>query len=88
MSRPSLRKCSMVAAAGAGPWPIITCGREGSAAVAKIPVMSPPGPLRWGSTTWRTKAPATAASKAFPPRSSTACDVAVANQCVEAAIPK
>src|SRR5699024_5094294 len=50
--------------------------------------MSPPGPLRWGSTTWRRKAPATAASKALPPRSSTACEAALASQCVEAAMPK
>ena len=41
---------------------------------------SPPGPFRCGSTTWRTKPVATAASNALPPRSSTAMPVAEASQ--------
>src|SRR6476469_9655943 len=56
-------------------------------AVAKIPTRSPPGPFKCGSTTCSTKAPATAASNAFPPRSRTACALAVASQWVDAAIP-
>lgn len=79
---------AVVLSAGAGPWPMRTTGRPGSCAVVKIAGMSPPGPLRCGSTTWSTNPAATAASKAFPPRSSTDCAVAVAIQCVEAAIPK
>src|SRR3979411_1752908 len=49
---------------------------------------SPPGPFRWGSTTWRTKPAATAASKALPPRSRTAMPGCEASQCVELTIPK
>src|SRR3954454_18965616 len=41
-----------------------------------------------GSTTWSTNPAATAASKALPPRSSTAIPAADASQCVEATIPK
>ena len=40
---------------------------SGPAAVAKMAGTSPPGPLRCGSTTCRTKPAATAASKALPP---------------------
>src|SRR6478736_1417106 len=58
-----------------------------ASAVAKIPTRSPPGPFKCGSTTCSTKAPATAASNAFPPRSRTACALAVASQWVNAAIP-
>src|SRR3954447_21126698 len=49
---------------------------------------SPPGPFRCGSTTWSTNPAATAASKAFPPRSSIAIPAAEASQCVEATMPK
>src|SRR6266511_1096440 len=49
--------------------------------------MSPPGPLRWGSTTCSVKPAATAASKALPPRSRTAIPAALASQCVEATMP-
>ena len=49
---------------------------------------SPPGPFRCGSTTWSTKPVAHAASKAFPPRSSTAIPVCDASQWVDATIPK
>src|SRR4051794_37397311 len=49
---------------------------------------SPPGPLRWGSPTWRASPPATAASKALPPLSRTAIPAAVASQWVEATMPK
>ena len=49
---------------------------------------SPAGPLRCGSTTCNTKPPATAASKALPPRSSTPMAVCAASQCVEEATPK
>ena len=45
---------------------------SGPPAVAKMAGTSPPGPLRCGSTTCRTNPAATAASKALPPRSSTA----------------
>src|SRR3954468_19916487 len=48
---------------------------------------SPPGPLRCGSTTWRGKPAATAASNALPPCSSTAMPAAEASQCVDATIP-
>ena len=48
---------------------------------------SPPGPLRWGSTTCSVKAVATAASKALPPRSSVAMPTAVAIQCVLVTTP-
>ena len=41
---------------------------------------SPPGPLRWGSATWRVKAAAQAASKALPPRSRTDMPTAEASQ--------
>src|SRR2546430_432223 len=50
--------------------------------------MSPPGPLRCGSTTWRVKPAATAASKALPPRSRTAMPALLASQWVEATMPK
>ena len=49
---------------------------------------SPPGPLRWGSTTCRVKAVATAASKALPPFSSIAMPTAVAIQWVDVTTPK
>src|SRR5215831_661964 len=50
--------------------------------------MSPPGPFRCGSTTCRVNPAATAASKALPPRSSTAIPDALASQCVDATMPK
>ena len=40
-----------------------------------------------GSTTWSASPAATAASNAFPPRSSTAIPAADASQCVEATMP-
>src|SRR3979411_458025 len=49
---------------------------------------SPPGPWRWGSTTWSTNPAATAASNALPPRSRIAMPVCEASQCVELTIPK
>jgi hypothetical protein len=49
---------------------------------------SPPGPLRWGSTTCNVKAVATAASKALPPFSKAAMPTAVAIQWVEVTTPK
>src|ERR1700691_2118386 len=49
---------------------------------------SPPGPLRCGSTTCSVNAVATAASKAFPPRSKIPMPTAVAIQCVEVTTPK
>src|SRR5271170_7021343 len=48
---------------------------------------SPPRPFRCGSVTWSTSPAATAASKALPPRSSTAMPAAEASQCVEATMP-
>src|SRR5215208_1594516 len=56
----------MLAAAGAGPWPPIT-SVSALSALWKMIGTSPPGPLRWGSTTWRANPAATAASKALPP---------------------
>ena len=56
--------------------------------VQKTAGTSPPGPFRCGSTTWRTKPVAHAASKALPPRSSTDIPAAEASQCVDATIPK
>src|SRR5215471_17308068 len=50
--------------------------------------MSPPGPLRCGSTTCSVNPAAAAASKALPPRSSTAMPAALASQCVDATMPK
>ena len=47
----------------------------------------PAGPLRWGSTTWRARPAATAASKALPPASNTAMPADEASQCVEATMP-
>ena len=60
---------------------------SGSSAVANRATRSPPGPLRCGSTTCSTNAPAAAASNALPPRSRTAWAEAVASQCVDALIP-
>ena len=48
---------------------------------------SPPGPFICGSTTCSAKPAATAASNAFPPRSSTAIPAADASQCVDATMP-
>jgi len=77
----------MLAAAGAGPWPLTTSTRSRSALYARMGT-SPPGPFRWGSTTWSAKPAATAASKAFPPFSSTAIPAAEASQWVDDTIPK
>src|SRR4051812_38935457 len=49
---------------------------------------SPPGPLRCGSAPCRVNAVAAAASKALPPRSSTAMPTWLAIQCVVATTPK
>ena len=49
---------------------------------------SPPGPLRCGSTTCKVNPAAAAASKALPPRSSTAMPTPLAIQWVEATAPK
>jgi hypothetical protein len=76
----------MVAPAGAGPCPQITCGLPWRTSW-RMTGTSPPGPLRCGSTTWRVKAVATAASKALPPFSNVAMPTAVAIQCVEATTP-
>src|SRR5882757_8457110 len=76
----------MVAPAGATPCAHSTRG-VGSAAVAKIAGMSPPGPTRCGSTTCSTKPAATAASNALPPDSSTAMPAAEASQWVDAPMP-
>ena len=84
---PGRRNRSMVAAAGTGPCPFTTSTRPCPAGAARIGA-SPPGPFRCGSTTWSTKPAATAASKALPPRSSTAIPAAEASQWVEDTIPK
>ena len=54
-----------VADCGATPCPHITIGSL--LLGAKIKGTSPPGPFKCGSTTWRVKPVATAASNAFPP---------------------
>jgi len=77
----------MVAFAGAGPWPQITSVSRPRTSLRMIGT-SPPGPLRWGSTTWSVKAVATAASKALPPFSNVAMPTAVAIQWVEVTTPK
>ncbi len=77
----------MLAAAGAGPWPSITSTAPSPAGATRIGT-SPPGPFRCGSTTWSTKPAVTAASKALPPRSSTAIPAAEASQWVEETMPK
>jgi len=86
-SCPRSRNRSILAAAGATPWPQSASGSPRSAD-QKTADTSPPGPFRCGSTTWRTNPVATAASKAFPPRSSTDIPAAEASQCVDATIPK
>ena len=77
---------SIVARAGATPWPQSARARFSFSLQRRIGT-SPPGPLRCGSTTCSVNAAATAASKALPPRSSIRIAVAVASQCVEAATP-
>src|SRR5580693_2583122 len=77
----------MVAPAGAGPWPQIT-STPPLRVSWRMTGTSPPGPLRWGSTTCRVNAVATAASKALPPFSSTPMPTAVAIQWVEVTTPK
>src|SRR4029077_2901801 len=77
----------MVAFDGAGPWPQITSVRPRLVSCTMIGT-SPPGPLRWGSTTCRVKAVATAASNALPPFSRIPIPTAVAIQWVEVTTPK
>src|SRR5262252_5082729 len=76
----------MVAPAGAGPWPQITSTRPLLTSWTMTGT-SPPGPLRWGSTTCKVKAVATAASNALPPFSRVAMPTAVAIQWVEVTTP-
>src|SRR6266498_2791616 len=76
----------MVAFAGAGPWPQITSVLPVRTSLTMTGT-SPPGPLRWGSTTCSVKAVATAASKALPPFSKVAMPTAVAIQWVEVTTP-
>src|SRR5499427_5579067 len=85
-SSPSAVNDATVAACGAGPWPSST---KTSPRPASYPMTgtSPPGPFRCGSTTCSTRPAATAASKAFPPFSSTAIPAADASQWVEATMP-
>src|SRR5579885_308209 len=77
----------MVAPAGAGPCPQITCGLPWRTSW-RMTGTSPPGPLRCGSTTCRVKAVATAASKALPPFLRIDMPTAVATQWVDATTPK
>src|SRR4028119_847704 len=77
----------MVAALGAVPWPqstwtFLVLAEYNTAGT------SPAGPTRCGSTTCSTKAEATQASKALPPRSSIAMPAAEASQWVEVTMPK
>src|SRR6478735_7400513 len=67
--------------------PQITCWAP-SAALCRMIGQSPPGPFRWGSTICRVKPAAAAASKALPPRSSTAIPTCEAIQWVVATAPK
>ena len=85
-SSPSAVYTSIVAAAGATPWPSST-NTPSPAASYPITGTSPPGPFRCGSTTWSTRPVATAASNALPPFSRTARPAADASQCVEATMP-
>src|SRR5262245_33137762 len=79
----------MLAPAGAGPWPQITSTLSLPLRTScRITGTSPPGPLRWGSTTCSVNAVATAASKALPPRSRMPMPTAVAIQWVEVTTPK
>ena len=84
--RPSARKASMLAFAGAVPCPHSTRARR-SFALQRMSGTSPPGLFRCGSTTCSVNAQATAASKALPPRSRVRIATAVASQWVEAATP-
>src|SRR3569833_2820976 len=77
----------MVAEAGAVPCPQTTVARSSARLHSRIG-RSPPGPLRCGSTTWRTKPAGTAASNALPPRASTLIPAAEASQWVLATMPK
>src|ERR1700743_830911 len=77
----------MVAAAGATPCPHSTRGVDWPGVVNSTGT-SPPGPLRCGSTTCSTNPVATAASKAFPPDSSTAMPACEASQCGDATMPQ
>ncbi len=77
----------MVAPAGAVPWPQTT--RGASSPARRISAgMSPKGPQRCGSTTFRTKFMPAAASKAVPPFSRRLMPTAEAIQWVEVATPK
>ncbi len=86
-SRPRDVNFSVVAAVGETPWPQMTCCRPALASWMMMGA-SPPGPFRWGSATWSVKPAATAASKALPPRSSTAMPTWLAIQWVVATTPK
>src|SRR5690606_1886916 len=86
-SRPSLRKASTDASAGAGPWPQTERIFRSFSLHTRMGA-SPPAPFRCGSTTCSTNPPAAAASKALPPRSSTLMAVCEASQWVEEATPK
>src|SRR6056297_800606 len=77
----------MVAPAGAGAWPQMTVGASAPARRTRMG-RSPSGPLRWGSTTWRVKPAAQAASAAVPPASSVLMATAEASQWVVVATPK
>ena len=73
--------------AGAGPWPQMACCWPVRALCSRMG-QSPPGPFKCGSTICNVKPAAAAASKALPPRSSTAMPTWEAIQCVEATAPK
>ena len=77
----------MVAARGDTPWPHSRFTFF-SFALQNSTGMSPPGPFWCGSSTWRQKPTATAASKALPPRSSTLMPTAEPIQCVDETTPK
>ena len=83
---PRSLKLFKVANSGATPWPHITIGSLFFG--AKINGTSPPGPFKWGSTTWRVNPVATAASNALPPFSNIDIPTAEAIQWVDVTMPK
>src|SRR3546814_3010658 len=85
-SKPLSRKKDGVAKAGATPCPQRTRMRF-SDSLHSMMGASPPGPFRCGSTICNMNPPATAASKALPPFSSTPMATCDASQCVDDTTP-
>ena len=83
---PSARTRSIVAAAGAGPWPEIANTRSRRASRTRIGT-SPPGPFWVGSSTQSAKPIAQAASAALPPLASCCAPICAARWCPAATAP-